>query len=106
MLACLDMNSVLIYPYAQVQEKKWKPEDAPLVQLTSNHFVISDIESDCSMKDFCIKKNLKIRNYNVFLESSSVDKSKIPHGIRDVILMDKVSPTYQYTPYTFYYSIV
>ena len=75
-----------------MQEKEWKTDDAPLVPVTSNHFVVSTVESNCTLKDFLDKKSLETNKMNVFLEYSSVDKSNLEKsGIRDVILMDKVA---------------
>ena len=74
--------------------KEWRPEDAPLVPLTSKHFVISRIEEDCTIDEFCEVKNLQCRRLNKFLDYRNMDKSDIGcHGIRDVILMDKVDIT-------------
>ena len=69
------------------QGKKWKPEDAPLVPVTSNHFVVSSISNDCTLEEFRTEKQLESSALNVFLEFDSVD---MLHRCRDVILMDKV----------------
>ena len=70
------------------QEKKWKPEDAPLVPVTSSHFAFSTVRSDCTLQEFWNEKQLESNTLNVFLElNNSVD---IPQN-RDVILMDKVN---------------
>ena len=70
----------------RAHEKKWKPEDAPLVPVTSSHFAFSTVKSDCTLEEFQTEKQLESNTLNVFLEFNSVD---IPQN-RDVILMDKV----------------
>ena len=77
----------------QAQAKEWRPEDTPLVPLTSKHFVISKVKNDSTLEDVRKEKKLESSNIlDILLEYKSLDKSDIgPNGIRDVILMDKVS---------------
>ena len=77
----------------QKQDKEWKPEDTPLVPITSNHFVTFKVTSDCTVKSFCEDKKLErsCKNLSILLEFNCVHKSNIgDDGIRDVILRDKV----------------
>lgn len=82
-----------VFLFFQKQEKEWQPEDAPLRPITSNHFAVSKVPSDCTVGTFCQDNKLEPsrNNTNILLELNSVDQSSIGKaGIRDVILMDKV----------------
>ena len=64
------------------------------MRITSNHFMVSKVPHDCTVEDFCTKRDLEPSrtSSSILLEFNSVDKSNIVKGnIRDVILMDKVS---------------
>ena len=77
--------------------------------ITSNHFVVSEVEHECTIEEFCKERDLEPSRaiLHILLELNSVDTTYILKGatIRDVILMDKVSQ--QNYPYSLYhYNII
>lgn len=72
-----------------MQSNAWNPENVPLQQVISDHFMTTKITSDseCTVEEFQKKNDLRINSTNVFIEYYG---NPVTEKIRDVMLMDKV----------------
>ena len=64
--------------------KKSQPSLRPV---HTDHFKITKIENNCTLKGFCNKQGIQANRLNVFLELGATKKDET---IRDVLLADKV----------------
>ena len=60
--------------------------EPPLRPLFSDYFKMTKVDSDCTLREFCLKHRIHTNKFNVFLEFGAVGESG---DIRDVILAKK-----------------
>ena len=85
-MLCVHLCILDYHHHTKVKAKPWKPENAPLQPVISNHFMTSTVTSECTVDEFRKEKNLEANKANVFIEFGD----PIIKDIRDVILEDKV----------------
>ena len=80
-------SGIMTFFYLKAQSNPWNPENVPLQQVISNHFVNTTITSSCAAEDFQRKYDLRTNTFNIFVECTN---QQIIKDCRDVMLMDKV----------------
>lgn len=71
---------------SKVQTKEWNPDEAPIQQVVSNHFMTTPISHECTVEEFQRRNDLRLKGANVFIEYGD----QVVNDIRDVILKHKV----------------
>ena len=69
-----------------MQKQSRQIKEHPLRPVLSKHFVMTKVNSDCTLEEFCKVHYVRSNKINMLLEHGSFEDG----DIRDVILVDKV----------------
>ena len=78
---------IIMFAVQQPISETKVPYGSGLRPLWSTHFDVTQVEKDCSLKEFCTIHGINYKRFAVFLEFGVTETRKV---VRDVILAKKV----------------